>query len=93
MNHGTVGVMQGLSSTMTANQFVIPVDGNTDSRTKLILRDPDSTANKILTNTPGRLLFDNTALATEVWVSRDFLNKCLHTSSESCYFNDHRITN
>ena len=65
LNPGTLGTTAGLSSVMTANTFIISVDENTDSRTKLILRDSNNTARDITANLSGQLVYNNNALATE----------------------------
>jgi hypothetical protein len=75
LNSGTVGVMQGLPSTMTANTFIISVDGNTDSRTKFILRDSGNTARHITANTSGKILFDSAPLATEAHLTTQLATK------------------
>ena len=69
---------------MTANTFLISVDENTDSRTKLILRDTNNNALNITANTSGKLLFDTAPLATEVWVSNEIsTNAYTHPASHA----------
>ena len=63
-NPGSLGVLAGLQSTMTANTWIIGVDEQTDSRTQFILRDSGNTARLITANTAGELLYNNAALAT-----------------------------
>jgi len=75
LNPGTVGVMQGLSATMTANTFIISVDETTDSRTQFILRDTNNTARTVTANTAGKLLFDTAPLATEGHVTTQLATK------------------
>ena len=84
LNPGTVGVGPGLSSTMTANTFIISVDENSDSRTKFILRDTNNNARNITANTAGQILYDNNALATEIWVSNEIsTNAYTHPASHA----------
>jgi len=75
LNQGTVGVTAGLSSTMTANTFIISVDQNFDRRNLFILEDANHVLRNITTNTAGNLLYDNINLATEPYVTTQLATK------------------
>jgi hypothetical protein len=72
LNPGTTGVGPGLSSTMTANSFIISVDQNFDRRNLFILQDANNVLRNITTNIAGNLLFDNNMLAMDNDVSNGF---------------------
>ena len=92
LNQGTFGVGPGLSSTMTANTFIMSVDENSDSRTKFILRDTNNNARNITANTAGQILYDNNALATEIFVSNEITDNAYTHPTSHPYSNDYRIT-
>jgi len=85
LNPGTVGVMQGLTSVMTANTWIISVDETTDSRTQFILRDSNNTARNITANISGQLLYNNTTLATETQLAtkQNTLNNYTETTGST----------
>lgn len=85
LNPGTVGVTAGLSSTMTANTFIISVDENSDSRTLFTLRDPGNVARNITASSQGQLLWDGGALATESQLATK--QNSLSTSGQGVFLN------
>ncbi len=75
LNPGTIGVMQGLSSVMTANTWVISVDENTDKRNKFILKDGSNVERNLTVNQTGDLLVGGIVLATKSYTTTHLANK------------------
>ncbi len=65
LNQGTVGVLPGLQSTMTANTWIIGLDHPLDKRLAFNILDSNNVSRSLTGDTSGKILYDSAPLATE----------------------------